>query len=133
MQNCICNPSFQKGRSVRQRKLQTDKHIKCVLKDVRKVLLESPTVRPYCDKVMSDYLSAYRPNFCTQHVLLRLIEEWRNFLDCNKVVGAIVTDLSKAFDCLPHDLLIAKLAAYGFDHNTIELIQSYLKNGKQSD
>ena len=85
-------------------------------------------LRPYCDKVMSDYLSAYRPNFCTQHVLLRLIEKWRNFLDCNKVVGADMMDLSKAFDCLPHDLLIAKLAAYGFDHNTIELIHSYLKN-----
>ena len=87
---------------------------------------------PYCDKVMSDYLSAYRPNFCTQHVLLRLIEKWRNFLDCNKVIGAVMMDLSKAFDCLPHDLLIAKLAAYGFDHNTIEFIHSYLKNRKQS-
>ena len=90
-------------------------------------------LRPYCDKVMSDYLSSYRPNFCTQHVFLRLIEKWRNFLDCNKVVGAVMTDLSKAlFDCLPHDLLIAKLAAYSFDHNTIELIHSYLKNRKQS-
>ena len=75
---------------------------------------------------MSDYLSAYRPNFCTQHVLLRLIEKCRNFLDCNKIVGAVMMDLSKTFDCLPHDLLIAKLAAYGFDHNTIELIHSYL-------
>ena len=89
-------------------------------------------LRPYCDKVMSDYLSAYRPNFCTQHVLLRLIEKLENFLDCNKVVGAVMMDLSKAFNCLPHDLLIAKLAAYGFDHNTIELIHSYLKNRKQT-
>ena len=87
---------------------------------------------PYCDKVMSDYLSAYQPNFCTLYVLLRLIDKWRNFLDCKKVVGAVMMDLSEAFDYLPHDLLIAKLATYGFNHNTIELIHSYLKNRKQS-
>ena len=75
-------------------------------------------LQPFSDKVMSDYLSAYRPNNNTQHILLTLIEQWRNFLDCNKVAGAVMLDLSKAFDCLPHDLLIAKLAAYGLDYNS---------------
>ena len=85
-------------------------------------------LQPFFDKVMSDYLSAYRPNYSTQHVLLRLTEQWRNFLDCNEVVGAVIMDLSKAFVYLT----IAKLSAYGLDHNTIELIHSYLKNRKQS-
>ena len=56
--NIICNPSFQKGRSVRQRKLQTDKHIKCVLKGVQKLLLESPTaLLRYTDVGLSVCLS----------------------------------------------------------------------------
>ena len=66
----------------------------------------------------SPYISAYRKNHSTQHVLARLIEEWRQGIDQNKYVGAIMMDLSKAFDCIPHDLLIAKLDAYGFDRQS---------------
>ena len=46
-------------------------------------------------------------------------------------VGAVLMDLSKAFDCIPRDLVIAKLAAYGFDKNMICYIYSYLKSRKQ--
>ena len=52
-------------------------------------------------------------------------------MDNNYFVGAVITDLSKAFDCIPHDLLIAKLEAYGFDNYTIRYVYSYLKNRKQ--
>ena len=40
-------------------------------------------------------------------------------------------DLSKAFECLSHGLIIAKLAAYGLDNTVLKLIFSYLKNRKQ--
>ena len=54
-----------------------------------------------------------KKNYNSQQVLIRLIEEWREYLDKDFVIGAVLTDLSKAFDCIPHDLLIAKFEAYG--------------------
>ena len=53
---------------------------------------------------------------------------WKKALDERKVGGAILTDLSKAFDCLSHDLLIAKLAAYGFKRSTLLIVYDYLRN-----
>ena len=55
-----------------------------------------------------------------------------NALDKNYFVGAVLMDLSKAFDCIPHDLLIAKLKAYGFGNNSLKLIYSYLKGRRQA-
>ena len=56
-----------------------------------------------------------RANSC-QHVLMHLIDKWRQHLDQNEYVGAVLMVLSKAFDCLPHELLIAKMEAYGFEN-----------------
>ena len=58
------------------------------------------------EPIVSQFVSAYRKHFSTQHALLRLIEEWRQGLDNNKVVGAILMDLSKPFNCLSNDLII---------------------------
>ena len=77
---------------------------------------------PFFNEIMSKFLSAYRKNVSCQNVLVRLIEQRREYLDNNKLGGAELMDLSKAFDCLPHDPLIAKLAAYGFDRNTLKTI-----------
>ena len=52
-------------------------------------------------------------------------------MDSGKLVGALLTDLSKAFDCLNHELLIAKLEAYGFDNPSLRYIYSYLSDRKQ--
>ena len=60
-----------------------------------------------------------------------MIEKWRKSLDKGESFGALLTDLSKAFDCLPHDLLVAKLHAYGFDIQSVRLIHSYLTGRKK--
>ena len=60
----------------------------------------------------SPFISVYRKSFSAEQVLVRLLQNWRNKLDNNNVVGAVLTDLSKAFDCIPHDLLVAKLDTY---------------------
>ena len=83
------------------------------------------------ENYFSPMVSAYRKNYSTQHAITCPAEEWREHLDEDFVVGAVLTDLSKAFDCITHDLLIAKLAAYGFSDKALRYAYSYLKNRKQ--
>ena len=59
-----------------------------------------------------------------------MIEKWKIFIDNNGSCGALLTDLSKAFDCLPHDLLLTQLHAYGLDLKSLKPLSSYLTNRK---
>ena len=83
-------------------------------------------ISSYFYNKLSEILCGFREGFSTQHALIRLIEKWRQCLDASGIVGTILMDLSKAYDCLPHDLLIAKLEAYGLDVNSLRLMYSYL-------
>ena len=85
----------------------------------------------FMKEYFSPLISAYRTNYSSQHVIIRLLEEWIKNLDDNLVVGALLTDLFKAFDCIPQDLLIAKLAAYDLSEEALMYILSYLSNRKQ--
>ena len=60
-----------------------------------------------------------------------MLEIWKGATDNNKAFGALLTDRSKSFDCLNHDLLIAKLHAYGLDIDSLNILQDYLSNRKQ--
>ena len=60
-----------------------------------------------------------------------MLEKWKSAIGNKKMFVALLTDLSKAFDCLSHDLLIAKLKAYGFSIAALRLVQNYLSNRKQ--
>ena len=86
---------------------------------------------PSVTNFLSDFISVYRKGYSTNHVLFRLTENWKAALDSNLFTGAVLMDLSKAFDCIQHDLLIVKLHPYGFSFETLTFINSYLRNCKQ--
>ena len=68
----------------------------------------------YVDNFLSLYLCGYKKEFSAQQALLSPTEKWKIILDKKGYGGAVLMDLSEAFDTLNHDLLIAKLHAYGF-------------------
>ena len=86
----------------------------------------------YFDKMLSKYQCGFRKGFSIQHCLPAMKEKLRKSFDSGGASAALLTGISKAFDCLPHDLLIAKLHAYSIKEGSFNLLFSYLKNKKQS-
>ena len=72
-------------------------------------------IAAYMEEFMSPYLCGFRKDFSTQHALIILIEKWKSSLDQKGYAGSILMDLSKVFNTIDYDLLLAKLHAYGFD------------------
>ena len=79
----------------------------------------------YFDNFLSDQQCGFRKGYSTQHCLLNLLEKLKSSVDKGKSFGALLTDRSKAFDCLDHELLTAKLNANGFTLPALRLIHGY--------
>ena len=88
-------------------------------------------IAQFFDKILSKHQCGLRKGHNAQHSLIVLLEKWKESVDQGHVFGALLTDLSKAFDCLPHNLLIEKLNAYGFDNNAVRFVYDYLTSYKQ--
>ena len=80
---------------------------------------------------LSKYLTGFRKSHGTQHLLVTMLEKWKKVVDNGEYVSALFLYLSKAFGTINHDLLLAKLKAYGFSPNALKLMHSYLNNRKQ--
>ena len=85
----------------------------------------------FFDIILSKLLSGFRKKYSCQTSLIRMIESWKSAIDSGDMVGLVAIDLSKAFDGLPHGLLIAKIHAYGVSLSSCKLIASYLNKHKQ--
>ena len=123
-------PVYKKGSRFKKKKNYRPVSILPVLSKVFEKCLYKQ-ISSYFDDIFSKYQCGFRKGFSAQHCLIAMIEKWRDSMDKGKFFGAILTDLSKAFDCLPHDLLAAKLSAYGFDNNSTKFLFDYLTNRKQ--
>ena len=84
----------------------------------------------YFDNLFLNYQCGFRKSFNAQHSLITMIEKQKRSVDGDDRAGALLTDLSKAFDSIDHELLIAKLYAYVFDKNFLYICNLYLKGWK---
>ena len=82
----------------------------------------------FVDKFLSPYMCGYKKGFSTQQVLFSLIETWKKVFDRKGYGGAILMDISKTFDTINYDFLLAKLHAYRLTNKSLRLMQSYLTN-----
>ena len=85
----------------------------------------------FMEPQLANIICGFRNRHSTQHALLRVIETIRMHIDQSGVCGMVLMDLSKAYDCLPHDLLLAKMEAYGFSIDSLKLMHSYLVGRRQ--
>ena len=66
----------------------------------------------YMDAFLNKLLCGFRKVHSTQHALFKFLQRWQKELDNSGLLGAILIDLSKAYGCLPRDLIIAKFEAH---------------------
>ena len=85
----------------------------------------------FFEDIFNKQQCGFRKGYSTQLWMLKMLEKWKRSVDEGNVFGALLTDLSKAFDCLYYELLIAKLNAYGFSLPGLRLINDYLSNRRQ--
>ena len=78
----------------------------------------------FMEPLFSKQSCGFRKGYSTQYCLLSILEKWKSVVDKRKYYGALLTDLSKAFDCFSRELILAKLQAYGFSLRALRLIHT---------
>ena len=81
-------------------------------------------ITTFIDRLLSKFQCGFRKGYGAQDCPLAMLELWKSAVDKGKVFGGLLIDLSKAFDCLSHKLIIAKLNAYGFNLAALKLVKS---------
>ena len=119
-------PVFKKNNPLEKENYRPVNVLPVVSKIFDRIIQKQVTL--FTEKLLSPYLCGYRKGFSTQQALISLIERWKKTLDQKGYGGAVLMDLSKAFDTLNHDLLLAKLHAYDFDRDSLKVLHSYLSN-----
>ena len=85
----------------------------------------------FAENILNSIICGFRKAHSTQHALFQLLESWQKEKDNRSFAGTILMDLSKAYDCISPELLIAKLHSYGVIKNSLKLILNYLSKHKQ--
>ena len=123
-------PIFKnKGESSNKENYRPISILPTISKVFEKIMFDQ--INNYMQNKFSKLLCGFRKGFSTQVALTRLLTKWQQSLDKKEVVGTVLIDLSKAYDCIQHSLLLAKLEAYGFSKKALKFLHSYLRGRKQ--
>ena len=134
LENCVfpselkyfnVTPMFKKDDNTNKGNYRPIRILPVISKILERLMFQQ--MSSFVDNVISPYLCGFRKGYSTQHALLLLMHKINKSLDLKQKVGLLMMDLSKTFDCISHDLIIAKLYAYGFDKGSLKFIYSYLK------
>ena len=123
------SPAYKKSDNLYKGNYRPVSVLSCLSKLYESVLNDQ-LIEYFCH-LFNKLVSAFRKGYSCQSLLVRLIDDWKNALDKNNTIGAVFMDLSKAFDCLPHSLLIAKCHSYGLNYSSCCLLADYLSDRKQ--
>ena len=129
LKNANIIPTFKKKERMHKTNYRPISILPTLSKVYEKVIYHQ--IYKYFNNIFSKYLCGFRKGHSTQHSLLFMLEAMKRALDEGLFSGVLLTDLSKAFDCISHELLIAKLHAYGFSKQALNLINDYLSNRYQ--
>ena len=126
LKNATITPVFKKG----DRDSKTNYRPVSILSNISKIFERCifRQLSNFMDQFSSKYQCSFRKGYSTQHCLLAMLKKWKSAVDKGKSSGALLTDLSKAFDCLSHELLLAKLHGYGLSIAALRLTHRYLTN-----
>ena len=122
-------PVFKKGEKMEKSNYRPVSILSCLSKVWEKILITQ--LSEFFHNIFSPHMSGFRKAHGCQDVLLNFTNNAKLSLDNRNVTLALLTDLSKAFDCLPYKLLLSKLHAYGVDRNACLIIFSYFTDRKQ--
>lgn len=129
LKNADISPVFKKGDRLDKTNYRPVSILPSISKIFERLLYYQ--LDTYIEPRLSTHQCGFRKNLSPQNCLLVMLEKFRKCRDHNGSTGVLLTDLSKAFDCLIHDLLIAKLDAYGLSYHALKLIYSYLSSRRQ--
>ena len=122
-------PVFKKGYKGSKDSYRPVSILPVISEIFEKLLCKQITV--FIGLLLSKFQCGFSKGYGAQDCLLAMLEYWKSEVDKGKVFGALLTDLSKKFDCISHELTIAKLNASGFNLPALKLVQNYLPKRQQ--
>ena len=122
-------PIFKKGSQTKKEIFWPVSILPVVSKNSEKLISKQSSI--FFENILSKFQCGFRKGYCTQQCLLLMLDKWKLAVDNDEVFGALLIYSSKAFDCLSHDLLIAKLYSYGLSLESLGLLSDCLSNCKQ--